>query len=256
MPKEGNDAVKEALIRRPLAFEILRELQNAGSEITLTELASRSKRKLPTVHSALQELERLGLVDKQEETGKREKLYRITKRGLEVAGDEELKSKISWTLYRLRAPSFSLMRDMMEGLRSELARQGARVLKSNSSVKTPFGMIEQDLLLEAKGGKPFAVNVRRRKLGDNPLSLVGETLALSKFGDYAGVLYVLLTPRETRRSPTEFDEWGARDFLKSSVGRLKADLLVIPIDDADLLNESFVRQLAESIRQRAEAIAL
>jgi DNA-binding transcriptional ArsR family regulator len=246
---ESQEELKAKIVKRPLAFEVLRQIGQEKSP-TLTSLAQRLGRTPPTIHEVLAMLEKERLIE-GEKTG-RERVYKIADKNSfrTLTSDPEIRGQINQSLYRLQGEPVFLMNDFAVALGKQLKLLGVEVLE-NASVNTPLGPIELDFALESQNGKKAGVEVKRirypKHIQDELSDEFGRLRAILKSAtQFDQVLLILLLPRD--KSNVDFDEWAYKDMIEQeSTESTRVEVIMEHADDQDIQKPSFVKWLAREI---------
>ena len=251
-PQRRRREQMDYLLSHPVAQKICVLINDRVKELTASRVSDELGLSIQAATKALLSLERDAKLLVSEKKG-RTRVF--SPAGGLALGDVLSRVRQAGAATNMRG-SWLLMQSLLEDLRNELREDGIEVLTSDSKdwIDTPLGTLRPDVTLKTRDGRLAAVMIGRfAPVGKNLVQVVGEAYLLSRFGKFDELLYVYLIPDKIASSmyPTrKFDEWAARDILKSLSDRIPVDLLTLHVDDQNLSNPAFVHELASGIKQK------
>lgn len=236
---------KEYLINHPLAFEILSILVQK-EKVSSTFLAKELGRSISTVYDSLSDMKKKGIL-KSKKKGVKTYFYPVNKLELKQhLENKEVQRSFAKTVPKLRRPSISLRRIFETELAEELKKR--IVVSRHKKLETFTRKTIVDFLFKTASGDVVCIDVKRIS---HKFPIYGVYRELGRIIDLTkgpaeikNLLLVLLLPSKK----IDFDEWKYKKLIRSlSTDKTKLEVIARRVDNEDLLNPSFIEELAEQI---------
>lgn len=259
---------KEYLKTHPLALEMLHYILTKvkEKEVTSTFVASATGRALSTVYESLKEMESKGIMKSRKEGVARYFCLANTEMVKHIFEDEKIWMAFAKTSVKLRHKPYSLELFFKEELKKELTKYVEIV--GSPAIGTFMGTTKLDFTIEHTSGGVVGVQVRKMREMISPAqySELGRIFDIIKgpirFFDMMkglikmrGLVSVFLLPK--RHAHRDFDEWKFKELIQLlSSDKIKLDTIVRYVDDKDLMNLSFIKELARQVIDSVNGLAV